>query len=83
MNKNKTELATMTGKITALEEYCLNVDYVRIPPPAELQYLFVKTTGTCDFYDNSPDRLGYGVLMYSCSMDSFNHLQAHTSMKDG
>ena len=54
MNKNKTELATMTGKITALEEYCLNVDYIKFPPPQAVQYLFVKTTGTCDFYDNNP-----------------------------
>ena len=51
MNKNKTELATMTGKIAALEEYCLNVDYSKIPPPSELQYLFKKTTGTYEFYD--------------------------------
>jgi hypothetical protein len=36
----------MQAKITALEEYCLNVDHHNIPVPEKLNYLFTKTQGT-------------------------------------
>ena len=51
-NDNNNKILELEAKIKALEEYCLNVDYVRIPPPAELQYLFVKTQGTSDYFDS-------------------------------
>ena len=50
-NDNNNKIRELEAKITALEEYCLNVDYSKIPPPSELQYLFVKTQGTGDFFD--------------------------------
>ena len=48
------EMSHLKDKVKALEEYCLNVDYIKFPPPQAVQYLFVKTTGTVDYYENSP-----------------------------
>ena len=50
-NDNNNKILELEAKIKALEEYCLNVDYVRIPPPEELKYLFVKTQGSSDYFD--------------------------------
>ena len=64
-NDNNNKILELEAKIKALEEYCLNVDYVRIPPPAELQYLFVKTQGTCQVFDDNPANNGLDTQNYS------------------
>jgi MORN repeat len=51
---SQEDVRQLKDKIKVLEEYCLNVDYLRFQPPPALSYLFVKTTGTCEFYDNNP-----------------------------
>ncbi len=45
---------SLKSKLAAVEKFALNVDYLQIAPPKELDYLFKKTTGTYEFHDNNP-----------------------------